>query len=113
MIYKINKLNFLSAAFLILLLVFASSCGQNELYEGTYLAQGGEPSKYSGSQLQLMEKGQAVWRVTDNEISFRWDIKDGDLWLSNKSGGIIIGKIINDTIEITLPGAKKMCFKRE
>jgi len=112
MLYRSSKLNFLILAVLILLLAVASSCARKDIYEGIYKAQGGETSKYSGSQLELMEKGQAVWRVPDDEVSFRWDIKDTELWLSTKSGGIIIGKIIGDTIEITLPGAKKMFFKR-
>ena len=61
-----------------------------------------------------MEKGKAIWRIPDNEVSFRWDIKGKEIWLSTKSGGIIIGKIQGDTIEVKLPGAKTACrFKKE
>ena len=58
---------------------------------------------------QLMEKGQAVWRVPDDEVTFRWNIKDNEIWLSTKSGGIIIGTIQDKTIRVKLPGAKTVC----
>ena len=97
---------------LMCLIVFPSSCGQKDIYEGIYVSQEEASSKYAGSKLELMEKGQAVWRVSDQEVSFRWNIKGSEIWLSTKSGGIIIGEIHGDTITITLPGAKKMSFKK-
>ena len=112
MLTGLSKWNHLPHALMCLLVVFVSSCGQKDIYEGIYKALETETSKHAGSQLELMEKGQAVWRVPDDEVSFRWDIKDSEIWLSTKSGGIIIGKIHGDTIEITLPGAKTMSFKK-
>ena len=52
-----------------LLMVFASSCVQKDIYEGVYKALKAENSIYGGSQLELMEKGRAVWRVPDDEVS--------------------------------------------
>ena len=92
--------------------IFVFSCAQKDVYEGVYKSQGGEASKYAGSQIELMEKGRAVWRTQDDEVSFRWEVKDSEIWLSTKAGGIIIGKIHDDTIEVTLPGAKTMSFKK-
>jgi hypothetical protein len=109
---KTTKWNYLMPVFICLILTFSSSCGRKDIYEGIYKAQE-ETAKYSGSQLELMEKGQAVWRVPDDEVSFRWDIKGSEIWLSTKSGGIIIGEIHGDTIDITLPGVKKMSFKKQ
>ena len=109
---RLNKWGRLKHATMCLLMIFAFSCGQEDIYEGTYKAQDGKSSKYAGSQIELMEKGQAIWRALDGEVSFRWEIKDSEIWLSTRSGGIIIGKIHDDTIEITLPGAKTMSFRR-
>ncbi len=109
----LNKRNHLIPAMMCLLVVFASSCDQRDIYEGIYMALEGNTSKHAGSQLELMEKGRAIWRVSDDEVSFRWDIKGSEIWLSTKSGGIIIGTIHGDTIEITLPGAKTMSFKKK
>ena len=107
-----NNWNCLPLILILLTAAFSLSCGQKDIYEGIYKAQQDETAKYSRNQLELMEKGQAVWRLSDAEVSFRWDIKDSEIWLSTKSGGIIIGKIHGDIIQITLPGANKMSFKK-
>ena len=96
-----------------LMLVLTFSCAPKDIYEGVYKAEGGTSQKYCNSQIELMDKGLAVWRVPDDEVSFRWDIKDSQLWLSSQSGGIVIGKIQGDTIEVKLPGIDATCcFKK-
>ena len=112
MSHKTVRLNRLVPVLLSIIVVFTSFCSQKDVYEGIYIALEEESSKYAGTKLELMEKGQAVWRVPDHEVSFRWNIKGSEIWLSTKSGGIIIGEIHGDTITITLPGAKKMSFKK-
>ena len=112
MLPKSKRLYFLVSSILFFLIAFPSSCSQQDVYEGIYMSQEDEASKYAGSKLELMEKGQAVWRMPNHEVSFRWNIKGSEIWLSTKSGGIIIGKIHGDTITITLPGANKMSFKK-
>ncbi len=101
------------AAFACLMLLLTFSCAPKDIYEGVYKADGGTSQKYCNSQIELMEKGLAVWRVPDDEVAFRWNIKDSEIRLSSKSGGIIIGKIQGDTIEMKLPGIKATCsFKK-
>jgi hypothetical protein len=109
---RLNKWDHLKRAAICLLMVFAFSCSQEDVYEGIYKSQDVKASKYAGSQIELMEEGRAIWRALDDEVSFRWEVKDSEIWLSTKSGGIIIGKIHDDTIEVTLPGAKTMSFKK-
>ena len=93
-------------------LISCFSCGPKERFEGVYQARDQELKKYGESQLELMEKGRAIWKIPDDEVSFRWQIKANEIWLSTKAGGIIIGKIHDDTIEIKLPGAPAMSFKK-
>ena len=99
----------LRPAIVCLMLLFVFSCLQEDIYEGVYKAKGGKSEKYCNSQIELKEKGVAVWRVPDDEVTFRWNIKDNEIWLSTKSGGIIIGRIQDNTIQIKLPGAKTVC----
>jgi len=89
------------------------SCARNDIYEGVYVAESGSSNKCSNSQIELMEKGLAVWRLPDDEVSFRWNIKNNEIWLSSKSGGIIIGQIRDKTIEIALPGMDTTCYFRK
>ena len=46
------------------------------------------------------------------EVTFAWYIKRGELRVNTKGGGVIVGKIDKDTIQITLPGSKIMSFKK-
>jgi hypothetical protein len=60
----------------------------------------------------LKEKGIGIWKVLDEEASFRWAVKDSEIRLSTKLGGTIIGKIREGIIEITLPGSNTMFFRK-
>ena len=95
-----------------LILVSIFSCGSEEIYEGIYRVEADKSQKNSEVQIELKEKGIGVWRVQDNEVAFRWDVKDSKIWFSTKSGGIIIGKIRDGAIEITLPGYRNISFKK-
>lgn len=50
--------------------------------------------------------------LSHEKVSFRWSVRDNEIRLHTKEGGIIMGKIQGDTLEITLPGAKSMSFKK-
>jgi hypothetical protein len=76
------------------------------------LTQEGELSGYSETCIELKKNGVGVWRVLDDEASFRWDAKDNEIRLHTKTGGVIIGKIQGDTLEIALPGRSVRYFKR-
>jgi hypothetical protein len=99
--------------FLLCFMLFSIyACEPKDIYEGVYKVEGETPPKNTETQLELKERGIGVWRVFDEEVSFRWDIKDSEIWLSTKLGGIIIGKIRGEIIEITLPGSKAMSFRK-
>jgi len=104
--------NRLWPALLSLLLIFALSCGSKARYAGLYKAQENESQKPSETYIELKENGEGVWRVEDEEDSFSWYIKGDEIRLNTKAGGIIVAKIRNDTLEITLPAGKKMSFKK-
>ncbi len=98
--------------FLFCMFLSIYSCGSKEVYEGIYKAQDETSPRNAETQIELREKGIGVWRVLGEEAAFRWDIKDSEIWVSTKLGGIIIGKIQGEIIEITLPGLKAMTFRK-
>ncbi|UCH08528.1 MAG: hypothetical protein JSV55_06040 [Deltaproteobacteria bacterium] len=104
--------NRLWPALLGLLLVFAFSCGSKARYAGLYEARDSESQKPSETYIELKENGEGVWRVKDEENSFSWYVKGSEIRMNTKAGGIIVAKIQNDTLEITLPAGKKMSFKK-
>jgi hypothetical protein len=92
---------------LCVLLVLLLSCESKDRYAGTYKAEGrGEII------LELHGTGDGLWRVGSDEVPFVWYIKRGELRMNTKEGGVIVGKIKKDTIQMTLPGPKAMTFKK-
>jgi len=107
---KSRNMDILLISLLGLLLIITFSCDSRERYAGKYVEQGEVSSKIS--EIELKENGQGFWRVEDDEISLSWSISNNEIRLHTKSGGIIIGKIKDDILEIQLPGSKIKYFKR-
>ncbi|MBW2568063.1 MAG: hypothetical protein JRD93_04805 [Deltaproteobacteria bacterium] len=90
-----------------LIMALAFSCDTGDKHLGMY--QSAEhPEKY----IELKENGVGVWRVIDDEASFRWDTRGSKLKLHTRAGGVVTGKIQNDTIQIVLPTQSIEYFKR-
>jgi hypothetical protein len=94
------------------LLMLLVSCESRDQYAGMYKAELNEPAKQGEVILELKENGEGVWRVDSGEDSFVWYVKRGELRLNTRGGGVIVGKIEKDTIQMTLPGLKVMIFKK-
>jgi hypothetical protein len=62
--------------------------------------------------LELKDDDNGVWTTNEKEVPFRWSVKGKGIRLHTKEGGIITGKIADDTITVTLPGDKVMTFKK-
>jgi hypothetical protein len=104
---------------LFVLLVFLLSCESKDKYVGVYQAQATSSAKQDVTILELKANGDGLWRVSSRkvtgafaEVPFTWHIKRGDLRVHTRTGGVIVGKIDNDTIQITLPGSRALTFKK-
>ena len=97
---------------LFLLLILMISCGTKDQFIGTYRAEVTDSPKQAETVLGLKANGDGVWRVGDEEVPFSWHIKDGELRVNTRAGGVIVGAIANDAIRITLPGSKTLSFKK-
>jgi hypothetical protein len=95
-----------------LLLVLMASCESKDKYAGVYKAEAKETPKQAEITVELKANGDGLWRVGDEEVAFSWDIKGGELRVNTKGGGVIIGKIKKDTLQITLPNMKTLTFKK-
>ena len=93
-------------------LISTFACDSKERYAGTYSAHGEVSLKHSQTVVELKEDGQGLWQVLDEEVSFRWSVKGDEIRLHTEEGGVIIGKIQGDTLNITLPGAGSISFKK-
>lgn len=114
MVKKLRHLTTFSVIFIILSLMVGLSCNrEKQQYTGTYLLQGADKKESSEIYIQLRENGIGTWNTPDDEVSFRWDAKDNEIMLHTKQGGVLIGKIQGDNLEISFPGSKIRRFKKQ
>ena len=92
-------------------LAIAWSCESKDKYAGRYVAVKKEPQQQEIS-LELKPNGDGIWLVGDKEISFSWYIKNGDLRINTKEGGVLVGKIMGNRIKINLPARGELTFKK-
>ncbi len=97
---------------LCVLLMSLLSCESKDKYAGTYKALNQEAKSGGEIVLELAGTGDGVWRVGSDEVTFVWYVKRGELRLNTKGGGVIVGTIKEDTIQLTLPGPKTVIFKK-
>lgn len=97
---------------LCLLLGLMVSCGSRNDYVGSYKADPKDTPKQTETSLELKQNGEGIWKVGDEEITFSWDIRQNELRVNTRSGGVIVGKLEKDLIYLSLPGSKRMTFKR-
>lgn len=102
----------LRLSLLCLLLLVIVSCGSKDQYIGTYQAEPGDSQKQAEIVMELKANGVGIWRVNDEEVPFAWYIKDGELRVNTKGGGVIIGTMEKGAIQISLPGTQIMTFKK-
>ena len=98
----------LGVSLLCLILALGAACESKDKYAGTYAAQG----KTGEVRMELKASGEGLWIAGNQEVSFSWHIKAGDLRINTKEGGVIVGKIEGSDIKINLPGQKELVFKR-
>ena len=98
---------------LLFLFVFIHyGCDSGKRYIGTYVsASKGEPYQME-TTLALKDDDNGVWTTNEKEVSFRWSVKGKEIRLHTKEGGVITGKILGDTLTLTLPGDKVMTFEK-
>lgn len=97
----------MACLFLILL-----SCGSRDQFVGTYQAAAGGTSRQTVMLMELKANGEGTWRMHDEEVSFAWYVKDGELRINTKGGGVIVGTLEKDAVHVDLPGSGIITFRR-
>lgn len=64
--------------------------------------------------LELNAGGKGVWTSQDEEIAFTWEVRDGEVWLHTRTGGLITGTVGREKgLDMKVPGVGDMHFSRE
>lgn len=97
---------------LILFMLSILSCRGADHWVGKYEAEMAKNQEVPTILLELMADGRGSWTVREETASFKWEIRKNEMWLHTKSGGVIVGRLKGDTIEVDLPGLGGHLFKR-
>jgi hypothetical protein len=73
---------------------------QTEQYQGRYVASRHNAPDGEEISIELKENGHGNWMVGDEDVEIRWEIRKRQLVLHTKSGGVVIGELSGDKIEI-------------
>ncbi len=112
MLSKLGIKIFLKLLFPLFLIFLNLSCESREALVGSYTGLEEEARQPAQAEIKLKEDGFGLWRVGDEEVSFRWNRTGNEIRLHTKEGGVIIGEIKGGNLKITLPGTKSMSFKK-
>jgi hypothetical protein len=93
-------------------LMFTMGCDDRSGLSGRYAAHNDKGRISPPVTLELKPNGEGTWATEEDNISFKWQIKGEEIWLLTKSGGVIVGKIGDDTINVSLPGVAPYHFKK-
>ncbi|OPX21172.1 MAG: hypothetical protein BZ151_00480 [Desulfobacca sp. 4484_104] len=111
---KIRRTILLAMA--LMLIGLALGCKSRGPFVGRYMADIEQPTRKQ-ILLELKANGEGSWTINSQEVSFRWEVKKGQIWLHTKGGGVIIGTPVGDKLFLDLsgdiePGGKRLEFKR-
>ncbi len=88
------------------------SCEDRGKLVGKYQADTNKNRPSQTISLELSANGQGSWSIEEDNASFKWEIREDAIWLHTRSGGVIVGEISGETIQINLPGAGQYYFKK-
>ncbi len=97
------------------LIVFVSSilsCRGADDWAGKYETGVAKHQEAPPLSLELMADGSGSWTVRGEMASFKWEIREKEIWFHTRSGGLIVGRLKGDAIEVNFPGLGGHLFKR-
>ena len=97
---------------LILFVVLLGGCESKNRWIGTYVGLNIKNQQTLKAGLELRANSQGSWSFETTTVPFKWEIRGPEIWLHTKEGGVIVGRLRGDTIEINLLGIGDCLFKK-
>jgi hypothetical protein len=87
-------------------------CAREDQYIGSYRSTDKSPPEFREMQVELLKDGRGIRRVGGEEVQFEWKVKDSELRIHTRAGGILTAKINNGILEVMLPGSKILYLQK-
>ncbi|GAB6059176.1 hypothetical protein JCM31598_22930 [Desulfonatronum parangueonense] len=93
-----------------LVAILCGACAEPSLLEGKYESASDAPLFVF---LDLQPSGQGTWETDMDMVAFRWQQRNGEIWLHTQTGGVVIGTVVDKSkLRISLPGVGPITFER-
>lgn len=101
--------------FLLALLIWGAmvilACSDPALFVGTYQSVAETEHRVV---LELQPNGRGTWETDYDVISFRWKQRGQEIWLHTRTGGVIIGDIVDmSRLRVDIPGVGVIVMERQ
>lgn len=93
-------------------LLLVVSCDSRQTYIGTYLAPdvGGGPCE--PTVVDLRENGEGTWTCNHEEVAFTWYVKDSEIRIHTREGGIMAGVLTENGFFLMMPNEMELRFEQ-
>lgn len=103
---------FLLAGVAIFSLFFMVGCERRSEVAGKYVTEERKNGPSLNIRIDLDASGHGSWTSGEENTAFRWEDRGEEIWLHTKEGGLIVGKLKGDRIEVSLPGVAIQHFRK-
>ncbi len=107
-----KTLNRVPLGFLALVLLCFGGCGEADGLEGRYRAEFQDKTQLQVITLELGRTGQGTWKTGGDQVSFKWEVRGAEVRLHTREGGVLAGRVGNNTIDLQLPGMPSLTFNK-
>ena len=93
-------------------LVSIWGCSEPDGLEGRYRAELRDKTQPQMITLELGITGQGTWKTGGDQVSFKWEVRGTEVRLHTREGGVLAGRVGNNTIDLQLPGMPSLTFNK-
>ncbi len=94
------------------LLLFMVSCDSRQTYIGTYQSVNARGGPCEPTVLDLQVHGEGAWKCDNEEVSFTWYVKDGEIRIHTREGGIMTGTLTANGFSLMMPSEMELQFEK-
>jgi hypothetical protein len=96
----------------LLLMTVLMSCDSRQTYIGTYLAADAGGGPCEPTVVDLRENGEGTWTCNHEEVTFTWHVKDGEIRIHTREGGIMTGTLTKNGFLLRMPLETELRFEK-
>ena len=97
----------------ILVLAGMWRCAGNEGLPGRYGAELPGENPPRTATLEFNENGQGTWKISGDQVPFKWEVRGMEIRLHTREGGVVTGSHEGSAVHLRLPGLPPTTFQRQ